>query len=79
MATADDHCVEHGGIRAGSFIARQGVSVIRVVNAYRFRVESLIAMGLFTADIFRNLVIGFGLGALAIAISLATQILLALL
>jgi hypothetical protein len=43
------------------------------------RVESLIAMDLFTADLFRNLAIGFGLGALVIALALASQMLLALL
>ena len=35
-------------------------------------------MGLFNAALFRNLAIGFGLGALAIAIVVATQMVLAL-
>jgi hypothetical protein len=35
-------------------------------------------MGLFTADLFRNLAIGFCLGALLIALAFAVQMLLAL-
>ena len=35
-------------------------------------------MGLFNAELFRNLAIGFGLGALAIAIFVASQTALAL-
>lgn len=35
-------------------------------------------MGLFNAELFRNLAIGFGLGALAIAIVVSTQMVLAL-
>jgi hypothetical protein len=34
-------------------------------------------MGLFNADLFRSFAIGFGLGALALAITLATQMILA--
>jgi hypothetical protein len=44
----------------------------------RIRIERTSIMGLFNAELFKNLAIGFGLGALAITVFVATQLVMTL-